>query len=432
MSAPGLMGVGQSAGWTTRRVVFLAVSGAAIATLLYLTAEVALSFVLAIIIAYVLTPAVALCERARIPRVVSILLVYAITGTLGYVVIATMAPRIVTETVQMTRDAPSLARRFATRWGPVIEQKVRQLSDHVDTAPPREEAPPAALEVRPLEGGGYSVDIGSGVELVKETETRWKVRPVSTGMQEFSVATLISRSVDQSLHYLRQNALELLRLGQVIVSHIVRGVFMTFMTLMIAGYLIHTREEIVAFFASLPPPRSRASFDRLLHRIDRGLAGVVRGQLVIMVVNGILSAIGFWLFGLKYWQILALVAGIMSIIPIFGSILSTVPAVMIGLTQDPWTALWVLLWIIGIHQIEANLLNPNIIGVAAKLHPALVVFSLVVGEHFYGLWGALLAVPTLSLLKSTFNHFRFESMPDAPADSLAMSPAPGGPDPTRS
>jgi predicted PurR-regulated permease PerM len=83
----------------------------------------------------------------------------------------------------------------------------------------------------------------------------------------------------------------------------------------------------------------------------------------------------------------------------------------------------VLLWILGIHQVEANLLNPKIIGVAAKLHPVLVIFSLLVGEHFYGIWGALLAVPTLSLLQSLFNHFRFEALPDAPPDSVILQTA---------
>ena len=111
---------------------------------------------------------------------------------------------------------------------------------------------------------------------------------------------------------------------------------------------------------------------------------------MICAVNGMLSAIGFWMFGLKYWVILAIVAAIMSMVPIFGSILSSIPAVVIGLTQDFWTALWVLLWIIGIHQIEANCLNPKIIGVAAKIHPVLVVLALLIGEHFFGLWGALL------------------------------------------
>ncbi len=150
----------------------------------------------------------------------------------------------------------------------------------------------------------------------------------------------------------------------------------------------------------------------------------MRGQLIICAVNGVLSGIGFALFGLKYWPLLAIVAGCFSLIPIFGSILSSIPAVMVGLTQDFWTALWVLLWIIGIHQLEGSLLNPRIIGTAAKLHPVLVVFSLLLGEHYYGLWGALFAVPVLSIVQSTFLHFRAELFLEP---SVEETPFPMGP-----
>ena len=64
-------------------------------------------------------------------------------------------------------------------------------------------------------------------------------------------------------------------------------------------------------------------------------------------------------------------------------------------------------------------MNPKIIGVAAKIHPVLVVLALIIGEHFFGLWGALLGGSgAVSIAQSVFNHFRFESMPDAPPDSL--------------
>jgi predicted PurR-regulated permease PerM len=147
--------------------------------------------------------------------------------------------------------------------------------------------------------------------------------------------------------------------------------------------------------------------------MDKGLAGVVRGQLMICVVNGVLTAIGFALIGLKYWPILSLVAAIGSLIPIFGSILSSVPAVAIGLTQSPATAFLVLGWIVLIHQIEANFLNPKIIGDAASLHPVLVVFVLLAGEHWFHAAGALLAVPTLSIAQSLFLHFREVAERDA-------------------
>lgn len=177
-------------------------------------------------------------------------------------------------------------------------------------------------------------------------------------------------------------------------------------TLMLAAYIILTRERILGFFESLVRPRSRPSWNALNERIDRGLAGVVRGQLVICLVNGVLSAIGFAFVGLKYWPVLALIATVLSLIPIFGSIISTIPAVLLGLTQSFGTALFVLVWIIGIHQIEANVLNPKIMGDAANIHPVLVIFSLLVGEHFFGVVGALLAVPVMSIGQSVFIHVR--------------------------
>jgi len=132
----------------------------------------------------------------------------------------------------------------------------------------------------------------------------------------------------------------------------------------------------------------------------------VRGQLLIALVNGILSGIGFWFFELNYWPILTVIATVLSIIPIFGAIISTIPAVVVGLQVDVQTALLVLAWIIFIHQIEANVLNPKIMGDAAKVHPVLVVFALIAGEHVAGIAGALLAVPVLSITQSLFLHFR--------------------------
>ncbi len=406
--------------WTRRRVLFLAISGGLVVAFLLLVREVLLPFVLAILIAYVLTPLVAACERIRIPRSVSILLVYAVTFVLVYSSIAAIAPRVVTETVALGRDTPALARSLTTKWAPRVEARVRTLLAREDPPVPAEPVP--AFEVRPRSDGSFAVELGSGLTIVQESEKSWTVQRVGDEHGGFDVSVLMDDAIDATIKFVKQNLLEIVRVGQVVVSTLSRGIFLMFMTLMVAGYLMHTRDDIIAFFRSLPPARARASFDRLVKRVDRGFAGVVRGQLLICLVNGILSAIGFWLFGLKYWPILSIIAGVMSIIPIFGSILSTIPAVLVGLTQDIWTALWVLLWIIGIHQVEANLLNPKIIGVAAKVHPVLVVLSLIVGEHFAGLWGALLAVPALSLVQSLFLHFRQESMPDLAPDSFAPPP----------
>ena len=410
-------------GWTRSRIAFLSVSGVLVLVFLVCTHEVLLPFLLAGLTAYVLTPAVGFCERWRVPRALSILLVYAVTLGALYSGVAMIAPRIFTETQNLAREAPSMVRRLVTQWAPMLEHRIRGVLDQVGEPAPEPADSAPALQVVKEADGSFSVRLAGGVDLVQEGPKVWRLKPVHHRAESFSIAAVMSEAMADTASYVRRNALELLRLGQVIVRRITQGIFLTFMTLMVAGYLMYTRESIIDFFRSLVPARSRPGFDRLLFRIDRGFSGVVRGQLLIMVVNGVLSAMGYWMFGLKYWPILALVSGLMSIVPIFGSILSSVPVVMVGLTQNFWTALWVLLWILGIHQVEANLLNPKIIGVAAKLHPVLVVFSLLVGEHFFGIWGALLAVPTLSLVHSLFNHFRFESLPDTPPDSVMLHSA---------
>lgn len=407
-------------GWTRSRIVFLAVSGVALVALFVWTSEVLLPFILALITAYVLTPAVALCERMKLPRALSIIVVYAVTLGSLYTGVAAIAPRLFAETQSLVIESPNMLRKLVAQWTPMVERRARQALDQVGEQPPEPAESSPAFHIVKEADGSTSIRIGSGVDIVQEGPKIWRVKTVRHRPEAFSIAALASEAIADTAGYIRRNALELVRIGQLIVAKVSRGIFLVFMTLMVSAYLMMTREDIIEFFASLPPARSRLSFDRLLFRIDRGLAGVVRGQLIIMCVNGVLSAIGYWLFGLKYWPILALVSGLMSIIPIFGSILSSVPVVLVGLTQNFWTALWVLLWILGIHQIEANILNPKIIGVAAKIHPVLVIFSLLVGEHFYGLWGALLAVPTLSLTQSVFNHFRFESLPDAPPDSVIL------------
>ena len=407
-------------GWTRGRIVFLSVSAAAALAILVWTSEILLPFALAGITAYVLTPAVAFCEqRLKAPRGLAIILVYTASFALLYGTVAAIAPRLYTEAQSFARETPAMARRLMTQWAPVVERRTREFLDQVGEVPldPAETA--AAFEVTHGPNGDVSVRLGAGMDIVQEGPKLWRVKAVRPS-EKFSIAAVMSAAIEDTAGYVRRNALELIRVGQIVVSKIARGIFLGFMTLMVAAYLMYTREQILEFFRSLPPARTRQGFDRLLFRIDRGFSGVVRGQLLIMLVNGVLSAVGYWMFGLKYWPILALLSGLMSIVPIFGSILSSIPVVMVGLTQDFWTALWVLLWILGIHQVEANLLNPKIIGVAAKLHPVLVVFSLLVGEHFYGIWGALLAVPILSLTQSLFNHFRFESLPDAPPDSVML------------
>jgi predicted PurR-regulated permease PerM len=386
-----------------QRPVFLAISAAVAVAVLWVAHDVMLPFVLGGLIAYVLTPLVRIAERRRASRGVAILIVYVVVlGTLG-TFLRFVAPRLGSELATFAHELPALTAEVKSKWIPAAQEKLRSFTG-VAPAPLAKPAEESALVVRPREDGSYAVDVEGGI-VVRHLRDGFlvdKARPP----EPFDPNRFVAESIQASLAYAQRNVLELVRIGGGIIAGVSRFFFVFGLTLMIAAYLMITRERIQAFFLSLVRPSSRDDFGRLLARVDRGLAGVVRGQIIICLINGALSAIGFWIFDLKYWPVLAVVATIFSLVPIFGSIASAVPAVALGLTQSLSTGVLVLVWIIGIHQFEANVLNPKIMGDAAKIHPILVIFSLLVGEHFFHITGALLAVPCMSIAQSVFIHFR--------------------------
>ena len=186
------------------------------------------------------------------------------------------------------------------------------------------------------------------------------------------------------------------------------AIYEFFLILMLTAFIVTDRKRIANYFASLPPPNYRASYLKLVDYIDDGLAGVIRGQLVICGVNGVLTYIGLILLGVKGATMLSVIAAVLSLIPIFGTIVSSIPIVLIAATDGIDKGVLALLWIVFIHLLEANILNPIIMGSHAEMHPVIIVFALLAGEHSFGVWGALLAVPTMSIIQSCFRFYRHE------------------------
>ncbi len=401
----------------------LASSGLALAVIV-VSRAVLLPFVLALVIAYVLTPLVAWVEARRVSRALAVVLVYVVVlGAMG-VFLRFAAPRVGQELANLRRELPALAQAVRTQWVPAVQQRLRNAgfgpeAKLAETAPePRvgrehdrpsgDEGEPAGTVVaRPRSDGSFGIELMGPLAVTPSKGGGYVIEPLRESREAaFDLDKMVADFAGKSLLYAQHNALEIVKVGRDILAGVSRFFFVFGLTLMLAAYMMLTRERIVGFFVSLARPSDRASLYELLARIDRGLSGVVRGQLIICLVNGVLSAVGFGLIGLKYWPVLALLATVFSLIPIFGSIVSAIPAVALGLTQSVGTAVFALGWILGIHQLEANLLNPKIMGDAAKLHPVLVVFSLLVGEHFFHTVGALLAVPSMSIAQSVFTHVR--------------------------
>jgi predicted PurR-regulated permease PerM len=216
-----------------------------------------------------------------------------------------------------------------------------------------------------------------------------------------------------------QNLDEILKLALSVVTWLVNAVYQIFLIMMITAFLVVDREKIVNFMHSVAPQRHQVLSHRLAEYIDRGLAGVIRGQLTICLVNGILTWIGLEFMDVRYALMLGVVAGTLSLIPIFGTIISTIPIVLIALGTSGWEqALLALAWILFIHFVEANFLNPKIMGTASRIHPVVIIFALLAGGHTYGLVGALLAVPIASIIQSTFKFYVIDKQAEIDEEPL--------------
>ena len=430
-------------GSKTRRRWFLFGTAIALAALLVAARDVLLPFLLAIVVAYVLSPLVQAGERLRLlggqPKrwvVVIVLYVMLIGGLVGFVMFS--APRLAAELGRLAREVPRIVAQANNEWLPELERRLRDVSSrylgpldarpappppppiepgvHVSQHEPRD---PTAIQVRPREDGGYEVELPShGIRIMPDGDNAYRITPGHPNEQsKTDLAGALQEALGGALETTERSAVALFVAARSVVMSLSRGIFGFFLTLMISAYILVTADRIFEFFRTLYRPTRRHEFDDLVTRLDRGLAGVVRGQLIICLVNGVLSGIGFYALGLKYWTFLTLIATVMSIIPIFGAVLSTIPAVLVALPQGIGLTLLVVGWIIVIHQIEANFLNPKIMGDSARVHPVLVIFALLTGEHLAGIAGALLAVPVLSICQTLFLQLRerFLGVPRGPS-----------------
>ncbi len=394
---------------------------------LVLARAVVLPFIFALLIAYILSPVVRrLSVRSngakRMPTGAAILICYIVVLGAITAFMLLLMPRLSKDVARIGSEAPALYEKLNNEWAPDAASWLEERFPSLKAAEPltTESAvvedlplpPGTQFVVTPLPDGRLAVQLEpTGLEITKNSAGGFTVTPREQVAETLTLEDKLRAWAKGLLGGMQGQIGDVFRAGQKFVAAIIRSVFKFFLVLMIAAFIMIDLPKIHGFVRGLFPERYRDDYDVIVVGIDRGLSGVIRGQLMICIVNGVFSYIGLMIFAVKYPFILAVVAAVLSLIPIFGSILSTIPMVLVALVSgeeglDVTRAIFILLWIIGIHFIEANLLNPKIIGTAAKMHPVLVVFALVLGEHSYGLTGALLAVPTASIIQVMFLFFR--------------------------
>jgi predicted PurR-regulated permease PerM len=352
---------------------------------LVLVSDVLSPFIGAVLFAYLLAPLVRRITALRIgrfhiPRWMAVLLIYIVL-TLTITVYGVLAvPRLTAEFRNLVRESED----FIVSLTP---ERIKQLT----------------LDAKHfLDEYDIPIKIVSPAIPIESDEAR----PGFVINLEDTIRENVTKVADT----LRENFLHYLKLGPAFAANAFRKVFMAFLILMVTAFLLVDPDRPLRFLRRILPVQFHSGFDELLKEIDARLAGVVRGQVLICLINGLLTFIGlYFVFGVKFAFMLSTLAAVLSLVPIFGSILSSLPIVAVALTDGLSTGAGTLLWIIGIHLLEANLLNPKIMGETSRIHPALIVLVLLAGEHFYGVVGALFSVPILSVLLACYGMLQHKA-----------------------
>jgi predicted PurR-regulated permease PerM len=203
----------------------------------------------------------------------------------------------------------------------------------------------------------------------------------------------------------------------------------------LAFYLLVDLPKIQRGVKAMIPSRRRAEVDSVLEKIGRAIGGFFRGQLLVALFVGVASALGLLIVGLPYWALVGLVVGLFNLIPLIGPFIGAIPALFIAFTTDSSggvlslepglpLAVGASVALLIVQQVDNHIISPNVVARTVKLHPVTVMLGLLVGGTLLGLWGMLLAVPVIAVVKILLLHYWDTRMQWPPPSAETSDPGP--------
>ena len=192
--------------------------------------------------------------------------------------------------------------------------------------------------------------------------------------------------------------------------NIASGVFDVFVAFVVSIYLLNSRSSILKFFrkftGAIFNKRIYLNIDKYFNRSNQIFFKFLSGQLVDAIVVGVITSIAMSIMGVKYAVLLGFLIGLFNLIPYIGAIIAvTIAGIITLLTGGLSQAIWMLVVVIILQQIDANIINPKIVGNSVEISPILVILAVTIGGAYFGLIGMFLAVPVIAIVKVILEDF---------------------------
>jgi predicted PurR-regulated permease PerM len=180
---------------------------------------------------------------------------------------------------------------------------------------------------------------------------------------------------------------------------VVKGILSILAVFLLAYYWTQESNVIIRTLLRLAPLHRRHDIQQFFYLAEAKIGGYIRGQAILCLIVGAAAFILYTLIGLPYTLVLALFAGVMEIVPIFGPALGAIPALLAGLSTDPDKAIWVLIATGLIQMMENIWLVPRVMKSSMGVNPIIILLSLVAFGSVFGFAGALLALPLAAMIQ---------------------------------
>ncbi len=340
--------------WTFRRVVWATLVFISVMLgfwLLYRFNQVVFILFIAIVIGTVIRPAVAWLHQRGLPRMAGVILVYLLLFILLAGFLLLLFPLILEQGTTISGAMPGYYQTLREWMGNSPNQLMVRLGEFLPITLP-------------------------------------SLKP---GTTQQSVEDVIA-SAGQALGYITLAA---------------QFFFITIVTLMLAFYWTLDGTRIIQSFLMLVPQDRRENIRELISAMETRVGHYIIGQGILCLVIGIMALVAYLLIGLPNALVLALVAGMLEAVPMIGPLLGAVPAALVALSIGPDKLVWVIVATVVIQQLENNLLVPRVMSKAVGVNPFVTLLALFAFSSFFGIAGALMAIPMAAIIQLVLNHFVF-------------------------
>ncbi|MGV8963942.1 MAG: AI-2E family transporter [Candidatus Saccharimonadaceae bacterium] len=171
-----------------------------------------------------------------------------------------------------------------------------------------------------------------------------------------------------------------------------------FVVLFLSMFLAVAPFDYVNGVINLVPRKGKPKAKELFGDLNLNLSKWIKGTIISCLFVFVFTAIGLLLLGVKMWLILAILAGLLNIIPYLGTIIAMIPAVLVALMISPTQALLVAILFLSVHGIVGFIITPNVHKKLLNIPPALLILIQVLMATLLGGWGIVLAVPILVIV----------------------------------